>query len=86
MIVQETIRIARQICAGHDPNKAYQYLEGQRDDYMPMTAVIAALQFGASAAGAGTAETRNVAQGEARQSGAQSADAQSPSPITPNGA
>jgi hypothetical protein len=33
----------------------------------------------ASVAGAGTAETRNVAQGEARQNGAQSADAQ-PSP------
>lgn len=40
----------------------------------------------ASAAGAGTAETRSVSQGEARQSGAQSADAQTPSPITPNGA
>lgn len=35
----------------------------------------------ASAAGAGTAETRNVAQGEARQSGAQSADAQ---PLPPS--
>lgn len=34
---------ARRICAEHDPDKAYQYLEGHRDDYMPMTAVFAAL-------------------------------------------
>jgi len=40
---RESLIIARQICADHDPGKAYQYLEGQRDDYMPMTAVLAVL-------------------------------------------
>lgn len=37
------VKKARQICADHDANKAYQYLDGSRDDYPEMRMVRAAL-------------------------------------------
>ncbi len=35
--------LARSICAQQDPNKAYQYLAGDRDDYPPVTIALAAI-------------------------------------------
>lgn len=37
------IERARAICARHDPNKAYQYIDGSRDDYPMVEAVLAAI-------------------------------------------
>lgn len=38
------MQLARKICAKHEgANKGYQYLDGSRDDYMPMHAVLEAL-------------------------------------------
>lgn len=39
----EMIEMARRICAKLDPNKAYQFLDGSRDDYPAMQAALAAI-------------------------------------------
>lgn len=37
------MEMARRICAEHDHNKAYQYLDGSRDDYPTMKIALAAI-------------------------------------------
>lgn len=39
----EMIAMARRIHAEHDPDKAYQYLDGSRDDYPDVKATLAAI-------------------------------------------
>lgn len=42
-MTETPIARARRILAEHDPDKAYQYLDGSRDDYPSVRATVAAI-------------------------------------------